>query len=105
MTAAIELTTSTFIIDLGATDSPGEAAFARLCVPPGAWGSQRIAGIGYELWQVTIVGIELWCDHLNNEPAMCSYTKLFPFGQVLIYLLGLMSATYFIGRFRNVNIF
>ena len=32
--------------------------------------------IGYELWQVTIIGMELWYDHLNNEPAVCSYTKL-----------------------------
>ena len=37
--------------------------------------------IGYELWQVTIICFKLWCDHLNNEKAVCPYTKLLPFGQ------------------------
>ena len=54
-----------------------------------------VISIGYELWQVTIIGIELWCDHLNNEPAVCSYTKLRPFGRYWTYLFQLMSVAYF----------
>ena len=44
------------------------------------------------------IGIELWCDHFcNNEPAVCSDTKLLPFDQYRIHLLQLMSVTYFQG--------
>ena len=39
----------------------------------------QVTIIGIELWQVTIIGIELWYDDLNNEPAVCSYTKLLQF--------------------------
>ena len=46
---------------------------------------------------VAIIGIELWCDHFNNKPAVCSYTKLLPFGRYWIYLLQLMSVAYFQG--------
>ena len=36
---------------------------------------------------VNIIGIELWYDDLNNEPAVWSFTKLIPFGRYRIYLL------------------
>ena len=51
-----------------------------------------------------IIDIEVWYDDLNNEPAVCPYTNLIPSGQVLIYLLLLLSGTFFSGRFRHVNI-
>ena len=28
-----------------------------------------------------MIVIELWCDRFNNEPAVCSYTNLLPFGR------------------------
>ena len=52
----------------------------------------------YRIWTLAghnYIGTELWCDHLNNEPAVCSYTKLLPSGRYWIYLLWLMSAAYF----------
>ena len=52
--------------------------------------------IGNELWQITIIGTELWCDHLNNEPAVY---------RVLNLIIAINVSRQFTGRFRHVNIF
>ena len=51
-----------------------------------------------------IIGIELWYDDLYNEPAVCPYTNLFPSGGYWIIWFRLMSAAYFSGCFRHVNV-